>query len=657
MGRAGRARSRVIVLIGVALGLGAMSGASTASAQDTATGGSGPAHDGLEAGTATCPSSFEVEGTGLCTHGPDPKPDSYGPDVEPPGGGPAMPPLCVTNGTEGPRVQVIYAAPAGATNRYDSVVSNLRSYARAANRIYHESARQGGEARGIRFVTNSACQIEVANVTFDSINDDDSFSSEIQELQRQGYGSTSRLYMVFLDKNVPGCGIGNIFDDSRPGPVNTGNFGPRYGRADLGCWGGAIPAHELMHNLGGVQLDAPHSTGFDGVNGYHCWDEQDRMCENDGGTYFDNGGTLQTLCDTTGFDCNDDDYYSTGVPTGYLSNHWNTANSAFLHNDGFSTTSGDFNGDGMDDIASFERASSGGVYVSLSTGTGFAPKTQWHDSLSYGSAIPLIGDFNGDGRDDIASFTRRRTGDVVVALSNGSSFAEPPVRWRGRFALNDQIPAVGDVTCDGKDDILAFNRGGYGDVFVGRSTGSSFGARTLWHSDFAYGNDIPVVGDFTGGDCDDIAVFRRGYPGAPDRGDVSVARSNGSTAFGPLTRWHDLFGVNFDQISKGDFNADGRDDIVAFRRGAAGDVLIATSTGSAFGAAAVWHTDFAYHRDLPGVGDFDGGHGDDVLMFQPGLSSYAAYVALSDGTRFGGRSLWRSGFTPLVTLPLPATVY
>ena len=90
-----------------------------------------------------------------------------------------------------------------------------------------------------------------------------------------------------------------------------------------------------------------------------------------------------------------------------------------------------------------------------------------------------------------------------------------------------------------------------------------------------------MVGDFTGGDCDDIAVFRRGSRATPDRGDVSVALSNGSTAFGPLTRWHDLFGVNFDQVSKGDFNADGRDDIVAFRRGAAGDVLIATSTGSA----------------------------------------------------------------------------
>ena len=60
---------------------------------------------------------------------------------------------------------------------------------------------------------------------------------------------------------------------------------------------------------------------------------------------------------------------------------------------------------------------------------------------------------------------------------------------------------------------------------------------------------------------------------------------------------------------------------------------------------------------MPGVGDFDGGHGDDILMFQPGLSSYAAYVALSDGSGFSGRSLWRSGFTPLVTVPMPATVY
>ena len=292
------------------------------------------------------------------------------------------------------------------------MLSDIRSFARVADSIFYESARETGEARRIRFVTNSSCNISVSNVSFNSSDDDDSFSSEIQELQRQGFTSPSRLYMVFLDKDVPGCGIGNIFDDSQPGPGNTGNSGPRYGRTDLNCWGGSVPAHELMHNLGAVQLDAPHSTGFDGTNGYHCWDEYDRMCQDDGGPYFDNGGTLEFPCSVAAlecrFDCNDDDYYSTGVPTGHLSNHWNTVNSRFLHNNGFSASNGDFNGDGKDDIAFFGRGPEGEVWISLSNGTVFDDKTQWHDSFAFNDEFPLVGDFNGDGMDDIASFTPRR---------------------------------------------------------------------------------------------------------------------------------------------------------------------------------------------------------------------------------------------------------
>ena len=84
-----------------------------------------------------------------------------------------------------------------------------------------------------------------------------------------------------------------------------------------------------MHNIGGVQLSAPHS------GGYHCNDEYDIECYNDGG----GTSTLQYLCTDSSheqrFDCNHDDYYSTNPPVGsYLATHWNTANSKFLINPG-----------------------------------------------------------------------------------------------------------------------------------------------------------------------------------------------------------------------------------------------------------------------------------------------------------------------------------
>jgi hypothetical protein len=86
--------------------------------------------------------------------------------------------------------------------------------------------------------------------------------------------------------------------------------------------------HEITHTLGAVQEPAPHSSG-----GGHCYDEQDVMCYNDGGPYFVNGGTIQTLCNVPfqAYDCNGDDYFNAAPAAGsYLATHWNSARSTFM---------------------------------------------------------------------------------------------------------------------------------------------------------------------------------------------------------------------------------------------------------------------------------------------------------------------------------------
>jgi cell wall assembly regulator SMI1 len=199
---------------------------------------------------------------------------------------------------------------------------------------------------------------------------------------------------------------------------------------------------------------------------------------------------------------------------------------------------GDFNGDGKDDIVTFTRGNAADVFVALSDGTKFTGTgVKWHDYFCAGNEIPLVGDFNGDGMDDIVTFTRGNTGDVYVALSDGKQFSGTGVKWHDYFCVGDEIPLVGDFNGDHKDDIVTFTRGNTGDVYVALSDGKQFnGTGIKWHDYFCVGNEIPLVGDFNGDGKDDIATFTRGTTA-----DVFVALSDGGKFVGTADKWSDWF--------------------------------------------------------------------------------------------------------------------
>jgi D-arabinan exo alpha-(1,3)/(1,5)-arabinofuranosidase (non-reducing end) len=151
-------------------------------------------------------------------------------------------------------------------------------------------------------------------------------------------------------------------------------------------------------------------------------------------------------------------------------------------------TGTDFNGDNKDDIVTFTRGDRADVIVSLSDGTKFAEVAPtWHDYFAAGQEIPLAGDFNGDGKADIVTFTQGDSGLAIVSLSNGSGF-EPATTWHSHFALGEEVPAVGDFDGDGRDDIATFTRGEPADVFVSLSDGTKFVQDAWkWHDYFAVG--------------------------------------------------------------------------------------------------------------------------------------------------------------------------
>ena len=292
-------------------------------------------------GTALCDKLYEVvdshSNTQGCTHGPDPAPEGLDPQrsVEPlsTGDGGSISTAnsigCDGDGVTGKRVEVIYVYASDRADRYDTYLASFRQYASDMNDIYLGSAQQTGGSRNLRFVTDASCA-PVINKVILSTTGDDSFGNTVSELKNKGFNRNDRKYLVFADATVY-CGIGSLYNDDSAAQNNSNNGGPSYSRVDSGCWGGNLAAHEIMHNLGGVQLSAPHSTG-----GYHCTDEYDRMCYADA-----QGVTMNFVCSSSQesrLDCNKDDYYNTNPPAGsYLANHWNAANASYYRETNGST--------------------------------------------------------------------------------------------------------------------------------------------------------------------------------------------------------------------------------------------------------------------------------------------------------------------------------
>ncbi|PZG01514.1 S8 family serine peptidase [Micromonospora deserti] len=323
-------------------------------------------------------------------------------------------------------------------------------------------------------------------------------------------------------------------------------------------------------------------------------------------------------------------------------------------NDGFGGRGADVNGDGRDDIISFGRGAGADVHVALSTGGGFGPATRWHEYFAAGNEIPLLGDVDGDRRADLITFTRGGSADVYVARSTSTSFG-PSERWHTAFAGGTQTPLVGDFNGDGRDDIATLTREGSRDVYVALSDGSSFvGTGVRWHDDFAGDDQVPLVGDVNGDGRDDIVGFRRfGFS------DVTVALSTGSGFVAGPQRWLDYFldpAVESTLVPVvGDFNGDGRDDVAAVNRATYG-VAVGISDGRRFLPPTRWGWTFAGGITLPGAGDFDGDRRDDMVGFARGTSG-EVLVGRSTGGSFSNAVRWGGGFAPASEVPMPAVLW
>lgn len=242
-------------------------------------------------------------------------------------------------------------------------------------------------------------------------------------------------------------------------------------------------------------------------------------------------------------------------------------------------TYGDYDGNGKDEVIAFYDYGNAntGIHRLYEDGGKYSYATIWESGANNFSADSITnkvvsGDFNGDGKDEVLTlydYKNRTSKMFQFSLNGDGKITSYKTVWNTTDFVADMVNAMvaGDFNGDGKDEVLIFyDYGSNVNVVFELTMGSdgTFTSKNVFKSTSFAGSQIEgktVAGDFNGDGKDEVAMF---YDyGSNVTRIFSLSNNNGTYSVSETWYSSTFNGASINGKVVSTKNSSGKDEIIA----------------------------------------------------------------------------------------------